>query len=283
MLGALFFYRKNMQEKEKLNTLLIKQKEEILQQNDSLIKLNKDKNKLFSILTHDLKSPINSIKQLLDLFNLELLNDQEKKEIIQHLQKQIKQTDQMMDELLHWSLAQMEGIVTNRIALDVNRLISHNLVNQEIAAEKKGVKLEFQPLAETLGILADKTQFKIIFQNCLQNSIKFSHPGGTIKISIETGERNVLVKIKDQGVGIPPEKIREIMTNKNMISSTIGTVEEQGTGLGLLLTKQFLEKNQGFLSISSEVGKGAEVILGFEKAEFSQIMQEEKEQLQQIF
>ena len=237
---ALFFYRKNVREKEKLNSILLKQKEEILQQNDSLVKLNKEKNKLFSILTHDLKSPINSIKQLLELFNLELLNEEEKKEIIHHLQKQIRHTDQMMDELLHWSLAQMEGIVTNRVPLEVNRLISHNLMNQEITAEKKGVNLEFLPADESLEILADKTQFKIIFQNCLHNSIKFSHPGGTVSVSVETKGGYVLLNIKDQGVGIPPEKIREIMDNKNIVPSTTGTIEEQGTGLGLLLTKQFL-------------------------------------------
>lgn len=266
LLAALIIFRKNFREKEKLNLRLIQQQEEIIQQNDSLKKLNDEKNKLFSVLTHDLKSPINSIKQLLELLTLELLSEAEKTHIIELLQKQVKQTDSMMDELLHWSLAQMEGIVTNRTPLELNKLILHSLANQEFPAGKKGIKLEFEPVDENLKILADRTQFKIIFQNCLQNAIKFSHQGGIIQIKAEEQNSNVLVKIKDFGLGIPPQKVEEILNNQTTIASTNGTTEEKGTGLGLLFAKQFLTRNQGSLSLNSEVGKGTEVILCFEKS-----------------
>jgi len=265
MMGALFFYRKNVREKERLNLLLIEQKEEILQQNNTLKKLNDEKNKLFSVLTHDLKSPINSIKQLLELLNLEILSEKEKIEIIQLLQKQVKQTDQMMDELLHWSLAQMDGIVTNRTPLELNELISHTIANQEFPAEKKGIRFEFEPADKNLKILVDRTQFKIILQNCLQNAIKFSHQGSTIQLSVEERNSIVLVKIRDFGVGISQKKINEILNNQTTISSTEGTTEEKGTGLGLLLAKQFLARNEGSLTLKSEVGKGTEVVLSFEK------------------
>ncbi|OYX16576.1 MAG: hypothetical protein B7Z16_11230 [Algoriphagus sp. 32-45-6] len=266
MVVALLLYRKIAKEKESLNQQLLSKQAEILEQNQTLTRIDEEKNKLFSILTHDLKAPINSIKQMLELQNSDLLNEDEKAHVDKLLLKQVKSTDQMMDELLHWSMAQMKGITTQRVALKLDQSIKEVITQNEFAADKKGIRLDYIPAPQDLNILADKTQLKIILQNCVQNAIKFSYQKSTIEIRTEIQDQKILIKVKDQGVGMPPEKINEILQNKTLVSSSKGTIQEKGTGLGLMLVKQFLERNQGSLLINSEEGVGTEMTLVFEKA-----------------
>lgn len=266
MVVALLLYRKIAKEKESLNQQLLSKQAEILEQNQTLTRIDEEKNKLFSILTHDLKAPINSIKQMLELQNSDLLNEDEKAHVDKLLLKQVKSTDQMMDELLHWSMAQMKGITTKRVALKLDQSIKEVITQNEFAADKKGIRLDYIPAPQDLNILADKTQLKIILQNCVQNAIKFSYQKSTIEIRTEIQDQKILIKVKDQGVGMSPEKINEILQNKTLVSSSKGTIQEKGTGLGLMLVKQFLERNQGSLLINSEEGVGTEMTLVFEKA-----------------
>jgi len=266
LITLLFYYRKWLREKVQLNQLLIEKQHEILLQNNTLQSLNEEKNKLFSILTHDLKTPINSIKQLLDLKNADLLNENEKAYTNQLLLNQVIQTDQMMDELLHWSMAQMNGIVTDRMPVLLIQLVKDCIAQNELPILKKEIQVILNPENSTLQILADCTQAKIIIQNCLQNAIKFSFPGHKIFLEIIEKPKTVILKIKDEGTGISEEKIFEILNQKSIVSSMTGTVQEKGTGLGMLFVKQFLERNRGTLDIKSSIGSGTEIILTFEKA-----------------
>lgn len=266
LITLLLYYRKWLKEKEHLNKLLLEKQHEILHQNNTLQSLNEEKNKLFSILTHDLKTPINSIKQLLDLQNADLLDENEKAHTNQLLLKQVILTDQMMDELLHWSMAQMDGIVTDRMPVQLNKLVEECIAQNELPILKKEIKVTLHPENSTLKILADRTQVKIIIQNCLQNAIKYSFQSSRIILEIIEKDKTVVLKIKDEGTGISPEKVHEILNQKSIVSSVTGTVQERGTGLGMLMVKQFLERNLGKLNIQSSLGEGTEVILTFEKA-----------------
>jgi signal transduction histidine kinase len=245
-----------------LNRRWLNQKEAL---NRQLKQLNDEKTKLFSILTHDLKAPINSIKQVLELQELNLLTEDERINSNQLLLNQVRKTTQMMDQLLRWSQSQLKGIVTEKEQLDLVQLI-HNIIEQhELMALKKKIQVHFNPLTDSPQIFADKTHLQIILQNCLQNALKFSETGGNIYLEVEDTTNHLRLSIIDEGVGMTPQKLKEIRENQTMIASTEGTNNERGTGLGLFLVKQFLEKNNGHLSIESELNKGTILKLTFEK------------------
>lgn len=258
--------RRWLNKKEELNLQLLQKQKEIIAQNDTLNQLNEEKNKLFSILSHDLKTPMNAIRQMLELHEMDLLSEQEKVESNKLLLKQIKQTEQKIEQLLRWSHAQMGGIVTEKLPLDIVHAIKETISQNELIAQNKNIKIQFNPEKPTLRINADPSQVQIIFQNCLQNAIKFSHVGGEISLELEDFGDLVKFKIIDYGVGMTPEKLHEIRQKKSIVSSTEGTNKEKGTGFGLFLVKQFMETNGGTLVIESEHQKGTTLYLTFEKA-----------------
>jgi signal transduction histidine kinase len=258
--------RRWMQKKEELNRQLLEKQKEVVSQNNTLNQLNEEKNKLFSILSHDLKTPMNAIRQMLELHEMDLLSEQEKEESNKLLLKQVKQTEQKIEQLLRWSHAQLGGIVTDKKPLDLVDLIQETLHQNEVIAQKKNINFNFTVEQPTFRIYGDPSQLQIVFQNCLQNAIKFSHVGGEILLNLEDLGNQVKLTFKDQGIGMTPEKLHEIRQKKSIVSSTEGTNKEKGTGLGLFLVKQFMENNGGTLIIESEDQKGTTLHLIFEKA-----------------
>lgn len=266
LLIALVIYRKGLKQKENLNAQLLEKQKEIIQQNEKLNRLNEEKNKLFSIISHDLKTPINSIRQILELQSMGILNPEEKAKTDEMLIKQVEHTDQMMDQLLQWAHAQMSGIITHKSPVEVNALIEKIIGQNLFIASKKEIQFDFVPAQPSLQILADKVQLQIIFQNCIQNALKFSHVGEKIHITTQDVGNQIQVLIQDRGVGIAQNKLEEIQQKQNIVASSEGTKKEQGTGLGLLLVKQFVEMNQGKIQIDSFLGKGTTITLTFDKA-----------------
>ncbi|PZV84448.1 signal transduction histidine kinase [Algoriphagus aquaeductus] len=263
---ALLLYRRWLKEKENLNAQLLAKQKEILLQNEKLDRLNNDKIKLFSILSHDLRMPINAIQQILELQSMNLLSPEEKAKTDEILLRQVQQTDQMMDQLLRWSHSQMEGITTERVAVDLIELVRKSIVQNDFLAKKKEIQFDFSPADFHPKVLADPTHVQIIIQNCLQNAIKFSNSGGKIRISIQDLGNHVSLFIQDEGIGIPKSKLAEIQENQALVNSSEGTQKEKGTGLGLLLVKQFMGMNEGKFRLDSEFGKGTKVTLTFETA-----------------
>jgi len=258
--------RRWLNKKEELNLQLLQKQKEIIAQNDTLNQLNEEKNKLFSILSHDLKTPMNAIRQMLELHEMDLLSDQEKEESNKLLLKQVKQTEQKIEQLLRWSHAQLGGIVTEKRPIDLVQLIKDAINQNEVIAQKKNIHIKFSTEGPIFRIIADPSQLQIVFQNCLQNAIKFSHVGSEITVNLAVLGNQVNLTIKDQGIGMTPEKLHEIRQKKSIVSSTEGTNKEKGTGLGLFLVKQFMETNGGTLVIESEHQKGTTLHLTFEKA-----------------
>ena len=259
--------RRWLTKKEELNQRLVEKQKEIIQQNQELNQLNEEKNKLFSIISHDLKTPINAVRQMLELHELNLLTEQEKIESYTLLVKQVRQTEQKIEQLLHWSHAQMSGIVTEKRSIDLNQLVDESILHHDLLAKKKEINIRFDTKDKGLNALADLSQARIIIQNCLQNAIKFSYPGGEIQVEIKDIGNGIQLILRDFGIGMPEEKVQEITQKQSIVSSTEGTNKEKGTGLGLYLVKQFLEKNNGSLTIESGPKKGTTLYITFEKAD----------------
>ncbi|WP_460511684.1 tetratricopeptide repeat-containing sensor histidine kinase [Cyclobacterium sediminis] len=269
---AVYFFRKSVRLKERFNASLQKknnaiekQKHHIHEQNKSLLEMNLAKTKLLGIISHDLRSPINSIKQLLEMKGKGYFSEEDENEAYELLAVQIKNTEIMLNELLQWANRQMDGVKPNPTTVNLSQTVTEVLLGYSFQIKTKLLKHDHQIVKNT-DIIIDKMQLKIIFQNLIGNAIKFTPERGEIKIYYELNENFVIGHIEDSGVGIDP-KYHELINGKgySRIPSARGTANEKGTGLGILLVKQFIDLNGGKFKMKNREGGGTHFILFFKR------------------
>lgn len=273
LLVLLIVYRKNVRQKNRFNEELKKKSETILEQNEiisrrneELDELNKTKDRLFSILSHDLRSPIGSIEQILKMMKNGDFSDEEKANLLDEMLLQVSGTSLMLHNLLHWANSQLDGNTVDLQATSLPEKIQKILGAHYLAIKNKNITL-FHDVPENLPqIIADPGQLSVIIHNLISNAIKFTREGKEIRIGYEEVAERIFLKIQDGGEGISPEKIREIETFSTRLSSELGTKMEMGTGLGLLLVKQFLKLNKADMHIQSKPGEGTEFRISFLKS-----------------
>ncbi len=217
--------------------------------------LNTTKDKLFSIIAHDLRTPLNNFLSLLELTRDDLLSEEEFRELLKDLSQSVFFNYQLLDNLLHWARNQMQLEVAERRAFFINPLIENNLRLFGKEAVLKQLKLESR-VEDGCQVMADQHMIDLVLRNLLANAIKFTEPGGTIRLATEkVGEAALKVFVTDSGVGISQTALARILGEEQY--STRGTRNEKGTGLGLLLCREYIEKNGGTLQIESQIGKGS--------------------------
>ena len=221
---------------------------------------NDTKNKLFSILAHDLRSPLASVQNYLEILSDFKLNEGERLSIKKDLLNATQYTQQMLTNLLAWSKSQMNGVTVNLAKTEVKEVLEGTFsIHQGVAAEK-GIQLINQ-LKKGVFILADTDMLQLVVRNLINNAIKFTAPGGEIIVSNDVAGDKCRIIIKDNGAGIPVEKQGSIFTLK--VSSTYGTKNEKGVGLGLVLCKEFTELQNGEIMFESMQGVGTTFYLSF--------------------
>ncbi len=231
--------------------------EQIKQKNDELQKLNATKDKFFSIIAHDLKSPFNAILGFSDL----LINQIKEKDYegIDEYAKIIEQSSQramdLLMNLLEWSRAQTGRLEFNPENFELVDLIVENKVLFDFIAGQKSITIQ-NVLPHNLVVFADKAMISTVLRNLISNAIKFTRQGGKITISIEKKENEILVSVSDNGVGISVARVEKLFRIDES-DSTKGTNNESGTGLGLILCKEFVEKHHGTIWVESTVGSGS--------------------------
>lgn len=253
----------SLQENERLvreqNTLLelrIKERTaEIRQQNKQLSQLNSIKDKLLSIIAHDLRNPMNSLKGLLNLFQLEALSSDEFKVYLLRLNSTLKSTSDLLDNLLTWATAQMQRTELKLTVVNLQALVAENIELIQQAASEKNIQLVNQ-LQETYSALADESMVNLIIRNLLTNAVKFTKPGGRVSVSAHPEKSSIVLSVADTGIGIKPEIQRKLF-NISTNFTTYGTHQEKGSGLGLALCKEFVEKNGGRIWVESQPGQGS--------------------------
>lgn len=216
------------------------------------------KNKFFSIISHDLRGSfgiILSIAQLLQE-NRDSLTDEETSEMLDDIGKTTKNTLDLLENLLEWARSQTGGINFKPAKLKLNDVVSGILETSKDLARKK--EIELTSTIDSEVIFADRNMVLLIIRNLVSNAIKFTPKGGKVKIESEDREDSVKISVTDTGVGIESEKANQLFLIDNKIS-TPGTENEQGNGLGLILCKEFTERNNGNIGIESEPGKGTTV------------------------
>jgi len=242
------------------NRAIEQQNARILQQNDELERLNREKDKLFSIVTHDIRTPLGSIQTYLELLTEADLNNAERLHLKQQLLQITRDTSDMLTNVLSWSKSQMEGTRVELINVNIKNALNSGLSIEKNIAIRKGITLEII-VQDDLEIIADHNMFQLVLRNLVSNAIKFTQVGGEIKVSALVKDAKCVVMIKDNGLGIDPKQHNKLFELK--ASSTYGTNNERGIGLGLLLCKEFTALQAGEIWFESNVGKGSTFFLSF--------------------
>ena len=222
---------------------------------DALEEANETKTKLLSILSHDLKAPLNSIQSFLEVLADYDLDEEEKTNIQARLLKETKNTQNMLANMLSWTKAQMEGSIRpEMVHVNLYDTLKVAVSIQKVAAGEKSITLENQ-IDRSLCVFADVEMIKLVVRNLLNNAVKFTKSGGTITISAKAKKGHGLITVSDNGIGIPADKQPEIFGLST--TASYGTANEKGVGLGLKLCKEFTALQGGDISFASS-GTGTE-------------------------
>jgi signal transduction histidine kinase len=236
-----------------------RQKNELEELNSQLRKSNTTKDKFYSIIAHDLRNPLHLL-----LFSSELLGTRyelgqiDENTIRQYIGKVLKAAgnmSQLLENLLQWSRSQSGSLECRPRWLDIKRLLEDITAYFSDFVEKKSIDLQTD-VKSNIRANADEEMIKCVIRNLVDNAVKFTNPGGTITVSAREKGEFVIISVSDTGDGIPEEKL-PFLFNIGESTPTSGTAREKGSGLGLPLCREFVEKNEGKISVTSRPGKGS--------------------------
>ena len=219
--------------------------------------LNLTQNKLFSIIAHDLRSPFNNILSLSELLadKVTTTDNSDSAEFVDLINATAKNTLSLLENLLNWAKSQTGELGFSPKKFNLSNVISEIIELKMSQAKAKNISLSFS-LTETIEINSDENILGTILRNLISNAIKFTEQGGHIEVVATTKEHEVEISISDDGVGMNQETIRKIFDLSTNVTSR-GTANENGSGLGLVLCKEFVKKLDGHLQVESEEGKGS--------------------------
>lgn len=245
-----FFIRKSYHQErllaeERLDTINVKKGE--------LEHLNSEKDRLFSIIGHDLRSPLFSIQGFLEILNEPNIEEEEKVEIQKQLLDLTTNTSNLLNNLLLWSSNNGKAASSQKITLQPTISEVVNLIEPQ--AYKKNISLNYINIEEPISVVADGDMLQVVVRNILGNAIKFTPPGGNIQLWCTKMDKHIEIHIQDNGIGIPKESQADVFTSK--AKSTSGTQNETGIGLGLVLCHDFMKSMGGDIRFTSQQGKGS--------------------------
>ncbi|MFD1188145.1 tetratricopeptide repeat-containing sensor histidine kinase [Pontibacter rugosus] len=241
--------------------MLTRQKEQLAaqasllqSQKEELEKLNAVKDRLFSVIAHDLKGPLVSLKGLLQIAAKGSVPEDKMRVFMASLEASQQNSLWLLDNLLLWAKAQMQGLLVRPETLEVQELVSQNLLLLQPQAEQKKVTLSCH-LEQELHLHADREMVSLVVRNLISNAIKFCKRGDSIVISGWSESGFTAISVQDTGIGMAPERLEGLFSGSN--TSSRGTANEKGSGLGLHLCKYFVEQNGGSIGASSSPGQGS--------------------------
>lgn len=240
------------------HVLLKRSKDKILEQNEHLLSLNKTKDKIYSVIGHDLRGPINAITGFSELLLLHFENHSEDDSVIKKL-RIIRQStlnvSRLLNNLLSWARTQTGDLSLLIKEFSVEEVVKKTIDLLSLAATGKGIEIYFDP-APFPEVRGDEQMIATIVRNFLSNAIKFCNAGDRIELILQQDSGSWSISVKDEGAGMP-EEIRQKLFNADMHPSTTGTAHEKGTGLGLMLCKKLAEMHGGSILVESRPGEGS--------------------------
>jgi len=270
ILLLIYLKRKNTlrytQELEEKNEQIQIQNEAILEQTHHLEEINKVKDRLFSIVSHDLKDSISSIKGFLDLLKEDSISKEEFNELIPELSENANDASLLLYNLLNWSKSQMQNLEPSPEMFNIQEVFHNKISLVEQKVEQKRIVVIDESQRDF--VYADKSMIEIVIQNLITNAVKFSRVGDIITISNRSQNGNALICVEDTGVGISKENLSKLFKNNNF--TTIGTKNEKGTGLGLTICKELVELNKGRIWVESTQNVGSKFFIELPKSKISE-------------
>jgi len=260
---SVIYYREKRKQQQ-INLMLEEKNHEVLYQKTSideqaykLNELNILKDRLISVLAHDLRAPLSTLRGLFSLLVDDTITHEELIEMIPNVLKKLEYTSDFLDTLLFWINSQVDNFERSVKSFSINETIAYEVETYQEQAQTKGIKL-IDEVAENLTASADPNSIRIVIRNLITNAIKFSRENDTIQISatLQEDSNNIIIKIKDTGLGIPEEQLNKLFKSK--VDSKSGTNHELGTGMGLLFCKDLVEKCNGKIWVTSQLGVGTE-------------------------
>ena len=238
-----------------LQTDKIKENAALLEkQTKELTELNALKNKMFGIISHDLKAPMHAIRNLFSDVEQKKISATYLKKLMPEVVNDLNYTVGLMDNLLQWVKTQMQQEVVYLQRVDIGLLLEETVQLVRLQAERKQIKIEINIQEEVYGIM-DREMINLVLRNLLSNAIKFTPEKGTVTAGVKANRSLLEVYVQDTGTGIPHDALQKIRGND--FFTTKGTANEAGTGLGLMLCKEYLHRNDSQLFIESHIGKGS--------------------------
>ncbi|AEV32083.1 signal transduction histidine kinase [Owenweeksia hongkongensis DSM 17368] len=244
--GRLLIFRNITQYKE--------DQRKLQQQSEELKELNVTKGRLLSIISHDVRGPLAVLTQILEMSGRGELSEDDLKELLPKLGENLNNITGFLDNLLVWAKSQFEGEMISPKMFDISTEIRKNIGLLSATVEAKNIKVFFDEKEEFL-VWADPNMIRLVVRNLLGNAVKFCRPGDEIKFGITRKDEHVEISVSDSGIGISEENLERIFSSETF--TTHGTEMEQGTGLGLMLSKDFVTKNEGKIWAESKVGIGS--------------------------
>jgi signal transduction histidine kinase len=224
---------------------------------EELKELNQSKDRLFSIISHDLRSPFNALLGISE-YTTQFFDDLSKEEIkesMESLHSSAKKVYNLMQNLLEWTQIQIGGLEIKKSKIDLAEISKSILWLYEETAASKNINLTSN-ISKSIFLSADLYMIESVLRNLVSNGIKFTRPGGIVSISATVKSDLVKITVEDNGVGIDLGNQKKLFKIGEQFRMD-GTADEQGTGLGLILCKDFVEKNNGTISVESELNKGS--------------------------
>lgn len=247
----LYFYRKNKligQSLEHRNKLLANQ-------TDELRGLNKVKDRFFSIISHDLRNNLTTMKLYFDLMSNKKYKPENTEELTKQISSSVENNIDLLENLLVWAAAQIKGVPLRFEAINIFEMVESNIKLASSAAHQKNIDLQNRCEAD-YSVYADLNTINLVLRNLIMNAIKFTPEGGVVRIETLKLAHVVQISVIDNGVGISKDKLEKLFT-EHQNPSTQGTANEKGTGLGLMLCYDFIKQNKGAIYASSEEGEGS--------------------------
>jgi len=249
---------------KKLNKALQVKAEELEKNEQELRGINETKDKLFSIIAHDLRGPIGAFQGLLKMFKDKEINQTEFLDFIPKLRMDIDHISFTLNNLLSWGQSQMNGATTRPQVIPLENIVEENINLLSEIATNKSIKITSQLTANTMA-WSDANQIDIVIRNLISNALKFTPEDGMITVKATERHKHWEISVRDSGIGMDSETQAKIFEDDNNLS-TYGTNNEKGTGLGLSLCKEMVEKNDGVIWVESQLRKGSTFFFTVPKA-----------------
>ncbi|SJZ38588.1 Signal transduction histidine kinase [Sediminibacterium ginsengisoli] len=228
--------------------------------NQELEVLNNTREKLISIIAHDVSSPIAQLKLSLYLINNKTITQEKFQELSEQLSLQVTELLGSLDNLLKWSRNQLHGIATRPQHVAIEPVFRQAVILQKENIDNKQLNIAESGIERTLWI--DPDHLLLILRNLVSNAVKFSYQGGTIALKVFKKDDRIVISIQDNGIGMSAETAKSLFGGEPPVSKR-GTLNEKGTGIGLRLCQEFTAFNKGYMWVESEEGKGSTFFVSF--------------------